>query len=119
MFDLTDQEKKVVIFLIAAALAGSGVVFYKNVRSRPRVEVVAGALDANAGQQGRSAGVVNINTATLDELISLEGIGPVLAKAIIEYRDASGPFTDTSDLKKVKGIGDAKYKAIGERVTVE
>ncbi len=49
--------------------------------------------------------MVNINTADLTELQKLPGIGPVLAKRIIEYRTAHGSFASLTDLTKVKGIG--------------
>lgn len=52
--------------------------------------------------------VVNANTATQQELESLSGIGPVKAKAIIDYRSKNGPFKTYADLEKVPGIG-AKF----------
>lgn len=49
--------------------------------------------------------LVNINTATLEEFVALPGIGPALAKRIIAYREAHGPFQSIEDLTKVQGIG--------------
>ncbi|MBS1159473.1 MAG: Competence protein ComEA helix-hairpin-helix region [Proteobacteria bacterium] len=57
---------------------------------------------------------VNINTATQDELVTVKGIGPSKAKAIIDYRTKNGPFKSVDDLKEVKGFGEktlAKLKA--------
>ena len=55
-----------------------------------------------------SAAPVDINAASADELSkTLVGVGPAKAKAIVEYRDAKGPFKSADDLKKVKGIGKA------------
>ncbi len=50
-------------------------------------------------------GIVNINTAGLEELCTLKGIGPAKAEAIIRYREEQGPFSTPEDLTKVKGIG--------------
>ncbi|WMC09415.1 helix-hairpin-helix domain-containing protein [Oceanimonas pelagia] len=50
---------------------------------------------------------VNINTATPDQLAQLSGVGPAKAQAIVEYRDANGPFASVDDLARVKGIGEA------------
>jgi competence protein ComEA len=52
-----------------------------------------------------TTGTVNINSASLDELCALDGIGPKKARAIIDYREANGQFTSPDDLCQVKGIG--------------
>lgn len=62
-------------------------------------------------------GAVNINTATVGELDSLPGIGPSKAAAIVSYRDTNGPFTAVSELKNVKGIGDATLSNISALCT--
>ena len=57
---------------------------------------------------------VNINSATLEQLEALPGIGPVKGQAIIDYRKANGPFKSIDDLKKVNGIGDATLEKVKE-----
>ena len=61
---------------------------------------------------------VNINTADLSLLCTLDGIGADTAKAIIAYRTNCGGFSKVEDLKKVDGIGDAKFNAIKDKITV-
>jgi competence protein ComEA len=63
-------------------------------------------------------GPVNLNTATLADLDGLPGVGPVLAQRILNARDAQGGFTAVSDLRKVSGIGDARYEQLKDLVTV-
>ena len=63
-------------------------------------------------------GPININRATAAELDSLDGIGPVIAKRIIEYRKINGSFTSIEDLQKVSGIGGAKFAQIKAKVRV-
>ena len=53
---------------------------------------------------------LHINTASADDLCALKGVGPKLAEKIIERRNASGPFKNASDLKKVHGIGKKKLE---------
>ena len=61
---------------------------------------------------------ININTATVKELDSLPGIGPIMAKRIEEYRQSKGAFTSIEDIKHVKGIGDGLFKKIRDKITV-
>ena len=61
---------------------------------------------------------VNINTADVQELTSLPGIGPVKAEAIVDYRTKNGEFTTLDDLEKVKGIGPKIREKLEGEVTL-
>ncbi len=63
--------------------------------------------------------LVNINTAGQTELERLPGIGPSLAKKILEFRQKNGAFKNPSDLTAVQGIGEKKYEQIKSMVTVK
>jgi len=62
--------------------------------------------------------VVNLNTATKDELVALPGIGPAKAQAILDYRAAHGPFKSIEELKDVKGIGAKRFEKLKGELTV-
>ena len=67
---------------------------------------------------GAAFAAVNVNTASQAELEALNGIGPVKAKAILDYRQKNGPFKSVDDLKKVTGIGDKTLESIRKDVSL-
>lgn len=62
--------------------------------------------------------LININTATAEELTALDGIGEKTAENIIEYREKNNGFLDIEELMEVSGIGEAKFNKIKDNVTV-
>ena len=65
-----------------------------------------------------SSGVININTATAEELDSLPGVGPSTAAAIVEDRERNGPFASPEDLMRVSGIGEGKFSKLKDQIRV-
>ncbi|MFM2137261.1 MAG: hypothetical protein RJA84_389 [Actinomycetota bacterium] len=64
------------------------------------------------------SGPININRATVRQLDALDGIGPVIAARIVEYRKVNGSFLSVEDLQKVSGIGAAKFAQIKTKVRI-
>ena len=62
--------------------------------------------------------LININTASAEELDSLPSIGPSLAQRIIEYREENGPFINAEDIINVPGIGPGNYERFKDQITV-
>lgn len=63
--------------------------------------------------------VVNINSASADEMASVPGLGEKKSQAIVKFREKHGPFARVEDLKKVDGIGDKLFEKIRQYVTVK
>jgi competence protein ComEA len=61
---------------------------------------------------------INLNTATLEELMTLDRIGPKYAQRIIDYRQTYGPFEKIEDVMNVKGIGPMTFEANKDRLAV-
>lgn len=81
--------------------------FSKANKSKRKTEVAA------------SSKIVNLNSASLQELLTLPGVGKKTAENIIGYRNKSGPLKKIADLLKVKGIGEAKIKKFEKYITIE
>ena len=76
------------------------------------------AIDAEGSSTAVDSGKVAINRADAQELESLPGVGPVLAKRIFDYRELNGPFETVEDLLDVPGIGEGKLAALRDAVIV-
>ncbi|WP_235801820.1 ComEA family DNA-binding protein [Ureibacillus manganicus] len=66
-----------------------------------------------------ASNLININLANESDLLTLPGIGPSKAQAIITYRDENGRFQSIEDLKKVSGIGDKTFEKLKEFITIK
>ncbi|MDR3127804.1 MAG: helix-hairpin-helix domain-containing protein [Bifidobacteriaceae bacterium] len=77
-------------------------------------------LNQNPNNQTLSNSVsgININTATITELDTLNGIGPAIAQRIIDYRTQNGSFSNIDEIKNVKGIGDAIFDKIKDQIRI-
>ena len=70
------------------------------------------ALAVIGVEASQPSGVVNINTASAEELQLLPRVGPSLAGRIIEFRDTNGPFRTVDEILAVKGIGDSSFEKL-------
>ena len=80
---------------------------------------LAALLAGHALAAGNLTGVVNVNSATAEELALLPGVGPAKAQAILEHRKAHGAFKRIEDLSEVKGIGDKALERMRPHITLD
>ena len=117
------RERAVLLLVTAAFLVGIGVSYCKhNVLRRQMalnpIAVIQGAAGCLPDSVGAST-PIDLNQATPRMLDGLPGIGPVLAGKIVEYRQRKGGFRSVSELRAVSGIGEKRYAALKDLVTVD
>ena len=99
------------IWIAAALLLLLALTGFLWLNRQPRTRSVAPVHSVSA-EELRRAGTININAASASELEELPGIGPVLAAAIVEYREEHGSFASAEELMEVRGIGEGKLAAM-------
>ena len=73
---------------------------------------------SDSGSSSSNTDVININTANLEQLMKISGVGKTKAEAIISYREKNGDFKKKEDITKVKGIGKATFEKIKDKIEV-
>ncbi|MFA5177059.1 MAG: helix-hairpin-helix domain-containing protein [Candidatus Omnitrophota bacterium] len=104
MLNFTQEERKVILFLVAIALVGVGGNFL--IKQFSTVKSI-GCLSQDLAK-------IDLNSADKKLLMGISGIGEKLAGRIIEYRQARAGFSNVDELKEIKGITDSKFARIKE-----
>lgn len=125
---LKDYSTYIGIVLVQVILIGAVLVLLNSGNKKealttytaPTEEVSAPqAKPQVTGESTQRNLTVNINSAPQEELVLLPGIGDATALKIIEYREKNGPFKSIEDIKNVSGIGDKKFEAIKDSITIK
>jgi competence protein ComEA len=123
----TRTERNVLFFLVGAFLFGTGIQLFQTDGASAAgfdyspTDSAFFALSSgdSASWIGEAASLVNINSASREELIALPGIGEVTAERIILRREDVGPFTTPEDLLSVKGISKRKLETLKPLITIQ
>lgn len=124
-----ENEKRHIWYLIAIALVLCAVLIGYNVFFVKEPQAIVVQTDVTVPGDNTSSnmeegyivptGKININTASAEQMAEeLDGIGAKIAQRIVTYRETNGSFTDINQLKNVSGIGDKKFDAIKDKITV-
>lgn len=109
MFNLTQEERHVILFLLTLALAGIGIRFY--LKNNCQVRFIA-TFDENLAK-------LDLNKADKSALMSVSGIGERIAARILEYREEHGGFSKVDELRNIKGITEHTYAKIKDSFFIE
>lgn len=80
--------------------------------------VVAGSVASGQARAADDSGLIDINRAGSEELQELPGVGPSLARKIVEFREKNGPYQSVDELLKIRGIGEKSLERFRHLVTV-
>lgn len=109
MFNFTNEERKVTLFLMG--LAFCGLILNNLIKVNCRIE--------KAVYPSMQLAKLNLNKVSLAELIATRSISMQLAQRILEYRDKRQEFSSLEELKEVKGIGGQRYSKLKELFFIE
>lgn len=125
------KTQKVMMVALAFVLALGGVVWLSPRAAVAGPKALPGAVapkkatsdddDSGPARGGKKAvtGKLNLNTATVDQLMMLPGIGPSKAERVVDWRGKHGPFKRVTDLRKVKGFGYKTLKKLEPNLDVK
>lgn len=127
----TKSEARILILVFVVLTAGFCIKYYDSIfnnseekefdftRSDIEFSIKSSKINNKTESPDEQNTVININTASTEELISLDGIGESLAGEIISYRQKHGKFSKPGDLMKVSGIGKKKFEKIKNKIKVK
>ena len=121
MISLTKRERYIILFLIVTFILGVGLRYFNGDRHHSEKVSVTKRSPADAELDAiiEQEETININTADMNRLMRLPGVGPKYAERIIEYRQVHGGFEKPEDIKHINGIGEKKFEKIKGMITVE
>lgn len=104
----------------AEELLNHELIIIGNINDETESSVVQNnsTYSSNGNNSDKGSTLININTADLEQLKEITGIGNIKAQSIIDYREANGGFKSLEELKNVDGIGDKTFEKIKEQITL-
>lgn len=117
--DLSSFQRKAILFIFISILVGAVLLSRKEPLKKQFIEQVKPKIKKQLMPISSVPAKIDINTADIILLSKLPGIGPGLAKQIIDYRNLHGPFKTLGELQKVPGIGPKRVEKIKDKITLK
>ena len=118
-----NKEEKILlcVFLVLSSVVVSYNLFY--ISNIPNLDIVKEEFVVKESQktensQDSNKTLININTASEEELTKIPGVGASISKRIIEYREQNGGFSSVEEIMNVSGIGKSKFESMKNSITV-
>jgi competence protein ComEA len=114
---LTRRAEQAGVNLVARVTDGQQVIVPRRGTGAPSASAPGSGSAGTTGGGAPPGAKVSLATATLEQLDGIDGIGPTLAKRIVEYREQHGGFRSVDELRQVDGIGEKRFESLREAVT--
>lgn len=119
--ELSKRTKRIIYPIITVLAIAGGIVLEKYDRNDFTIEpiiVTTAPPSSTEINEPLNGGMIDVNTATKEELMTVDGIGEKTAESIIEYREQNGDFEAVEELTLIGGIGEKKLEKIKEKICV-